>query len=71
MGLRRDIMVACAEAAPAIASAAEGSEASIYGLRYRFADLAAVLLRDGGVVDALKAKGISVTIDRPRPRKFS
>lgn len=71
MGLHDEIRAACAEAAPAIARAADGSEASIYNLRFCFANLASVLMKDGAVVDALKAKGITVSIDGPWPKKFA
>lgn len=54
------IREACARALPGIERAADGSEAAIYNLRFVIADLLAVLLRDGAIVDALAAKGIRV-----------
>ena len=71
MGLHQDIKAACAEAAPKIAQAAEGSEASIYNLRYAVADLMTVLARDGAIVDALAAKGVRVTIEAKEPAKYT
>lgn len=69
MGLHQDIRVACAEAAPGIARAAEGSEASIANLPAYVADLMVTLVRYGNVVDALKARGIDVAVAVRVPNK--
>lgn len=71
MSLHEDIKSACALAAPAIARAAAGSEASIYNLRFAAAALFAVLINDGAFLDALKVHRISVRIDPILPRKHS
>jgi len=71
MGLHDDIKAACSEAAPAIARAAEGTEAAIYHLPLRVADLMAVLVNDGRVIDALERKGITITIRQREPAKHA
>lgn len=70
-GLHRALTDACAVAGPAILRAADGSEASIYNLRFVIADLMDVLERDGTVVDALKAKGLTITRDPIAPKKHA
>jgi hypothetical protein len=71
MGLHDEIKSACAKATPAIARAAEGSEASIYNLRFAVADLMVTLVKDGSVIDALKSKGIEVLVHTPTPEKYA
>ena len=71
MGLHEEIKAACAGAAPVIARAADGSEASIYNLRFAIADLMAVLVKDGAVIDALKHKGVIVKVQVPEPDKYA
>lgn len=69
--LHERIKAACAEASPRIAAAATGTEAAIYHLPLVVADMLAELVNDGRVVDALERKGITVSVRRPSPRKFS
>lgn len=71
MSLHENIKAACALAAPAIGRAADGSEASIYNLRFAAAALFAALLNDGAFVDALKAHRITAYVDQILPRKHS
>lgn len=71
MGLHNEIKNACAQAAPAIARAAEGSEASIYNLRFAVADLMVTLVKDGSVIDALKSRGIDVRVHTPTPQRHA
>lgn len=70
-GLHDVITDACAAAGPAILRATDGSEASIYNLRFAVADLMDALERDGGVVDSLKAKGLTLRRDPVAPNKHA
>jgi hypothetical protein len=71
MRLHDKIKTACAEAAPIVASAANGTESGIYHLNHHVADLCAFLCREmGGFREALAQRGVRVTIDPPpRPNK--
>jgi len=71
VSLHEKIKAACAEAAPRLATAATGTEAAIYHLPLVVADLLAALIDDGRVINALERKGITVSVRRPSPRKFS
>lgn len=63
MGLHQDIKKACAEAAPGIARAGDGSEAAISGLPHYVGLLMKACVRDGAVIDELRRQGIVVTLE--------
>ncbi len=71
MSLHQRIKAVCAEAAPVVAGAADGHEWAIHDLHHRVADIVAVLCRYDGLVEALKAKGVDVTVQVPTPRKYT
>lgn len=70
-GLHESIKAACALAAPAVAQAAAGSEASIYNLRFAAADLFVALINDGAFMDALKKRRVTAYVNPILPRKHS